>query len=150
VIAGYHDDPAATRKAFRGGWFRTGDLVRALPDGQLVYCGREDHMMIMNGVNIHPAEIERTLCEHPAVADAAAVPLRHPVHQEVPVCAVVLRPGIPVTDRELLAFAERRLGFRGPRGIVVLDEIPRNAQGKLQRDRIIEAVASRANMTGCA
>ena len=150
VIEGYHDDPVATQKAFRDGWFRTGDLVRALPDGQLVYCGRADHMMIMNGINIHPAEIERTLCEHPAVADAAAVPLRHPVHQEIPVCAVVLRPGIPVTDSELMAFASQRLGFRGPRGIVPLNEIPRNAQGKLQRDRVIEAVARRANITGCA
>ncbi|MEN9315378.1 MAG: hypothetical protein RIS35_1771, partial [Pseudomonadota bacterium] len=143
VIEGYLDDPEATRRAFRQGWFRTGDLVRRLGDGQLVYCGRADHMMIMNGINIHPAEIERAMHEHPAVLDAAAVPLRHPVHQDIPACVVALRPGARVTEAALIEFGARRLGIRRPRIVVVLDRIPRNAQGKLERAQAIEAMRAR-------
>ena len=143
MIDGYLDDPESTRAAFRDGWFRTGDLVRMAPDGQLVYCGRSDQMMIMNGINIYPAEIERALCEHPAVADAAVFKVAHPVHQDLPCAVVALYPGSILSEDALMDFAQRRLGVRRPRVIVMLHAVPRNPQGKLIRARAMEAIFER-------
>lgn len=140
LIDGYLDDPAANDKAFRNGWFDTGDLGRIDADGELIYCGRADHMMIMNGINIYPEEIERVVRQHPAVADAAAVPLRSRVHQDLPVCAVALRPGQAPDRRQLLRYAQDRLGAAGPQQIFVLDRIPRNEQGKLNRTELLERI----------
>ncbi|WP_374340850.1 class I adenylate-forming enzyme family protein [Azonexus sp.] len=140
LIDGYRDDPAATGEAFRNGWFHTGDLGRIDADGELIYCGRADQMMIMNGINIYPEEIERVALQHPAVADAAALPLRSPIHQDVPVCAVALHPGRPADDHDLFRFVQDRLGFKGPKKIFFLDRIPRNEQGKLNRAALVAQI----------
>lgn len=133
MVGQYLDDAAASAQAFRGGWFMPGDLGRFAPNGHLVFRGRADHMMIMNGINIYPAEIEQAVSLHPAVRDTAVMPLRSPLHQDVPVCAVVLQDGARVAEGELLAFARQRLGAHGPKHLVMLDRIPRNEQGKLVR-----------------
>ncbi|MDO8958203.1 MAG: AMP-binding protein [Rhodocyclaceae bacterium] len=130
MIARYLDDEAASARAFRNGWFMPGDLGRFAPNGHLVFCGRADHMMIMNGINIYPAEIERAVSRHPAVLDVAAIPLRSAMHQDLPACAVVLREQAQVTKQALLDFAFRHLGSHGPKQLVVLERIPRNEQGK--------------------
>ena len=118
---------------FQDGWFYPRDLGRLTEDGQLVHLGRADQMMIMNGVNIFPAEIEQVLGRHPDVRDMAAFPLIHAVSQEIPVCAVTLAEGSQVSRTELLKFAENLLGNRGPAFVAVLAKIPRNAQGKVIR-----------------
>lgn len=143
MIGGYLDDEKATQLAFKDGWFMPGDLGKFTPDGHLIYCGRADHMMIMNGINIYPAEIERIITRHPAVCDAAAIPLRSTVHQHIPVCAVVLQNAPHVTENELLSFALQRLGSHGPKRIVVLEHIPRNEQGKLIRPQLTHDIASK-------
>jgi acyl-coenzyme A synthetase/AMP-(fatty) acid ligase/D-alanine-D-alanine ligase-like ATP-grasp enzyme len=143
MIDRYLDDEQATQLAFKDGWFMPGDLGKFTPDGCLVYCGRADHMMIMNGINIYPAEIERVITGHPAVRDAAAVPLRSTVHQDIPVCAVVLRNAPHATENELLDFTRQRLGSHGPRRIVVLEHIPRNEQGKLIRPQLMHDIAGK-------
>lgn len=142
MIDGYLGDEAATRQAFRDGWFHPGDLARFTRDGHLIYCGRADHMMIMNGINIYPAEIERVVSSHPAVSDVAVIPLRSTVHQHIPVCAVALRPGALVAPEELQAYARQRLGTSAPAKVVMLERIPRNAQGKLIRPALAEALAA--------
>jgi cyanophycin synthetase len=131
VIAGYWREDAAASGAFRDGWFHPGDRARIAPDGQVIHLGRADRMMIFDGINIDPAEIERALAAHPAVREAAVVALRSRVHQDVPICAVVLQDGGGASEAELLAHARARLGRRGPARVVVLPEIPRNAAGKL-------------------
>lgn len=96
-------------------------------------------MMIRDGINIYPAEIEQALSQHDAVEDAAAFPLQHPVHQDLPVCAVALSGGNHggvVKERALKQFASERLGERAPARIVILDRIPRNQQGKIRRDEL--------------
>jgi acyl-coenzyme A synthetase/AMP-(fatty) acid ligase len=145
-IEGYLDDAEETRRAFIDGWFQPGDLGRFTADGQLVFLGRADQMMIFNGVNIHPVEIEQCVAAHPAVRDAAALPILHPVHQDIPGCAVSLHAGMPTTEAELLRHARERMGFRGPKRIYVLDEIPRTPFGKLDRAELKRriAVAERA------
>lgn len=143
MIDGYLDDEPATAAAFRNGWFYPGDLGRLTPDGQLIHLGRSDDMMIVNGINIYPAEIEQVLMAHPAVWEAAAMPLKHAVHQDVPVCAVSLVEGKSVDERALLAFAHERLGAYALHQVVVLDAIPRNDRGKPDRQKLKAAIGLR-------
>jgi acyl-coenzyme A synthetase/AMP-(fatty) acid ligase len=141
MISGYQDDDEATQRSFRDGWFYPGDLGKFTPDGELIHMGRADHMMIMNGINIYPAEIERLITTHPNVTDAAAMPLNSPIHQNIPVCAVVLQEGSAITEQELLDFTYQRLGGRGPKRVIVLQSIPRTEQGKLIRAQLAQEIA---------
>lgn len=129
AVDSYFDDAEATMKAFRGGWFYPGDLGALTEDEQLIFKGRADDMMLFDGINIYPAEIEAVLAAHEAVGEAAVFPLGSEIHQDVPVAAVTLRA--PVTEAELLAFCRGRLGARAPRRIVVVSAFPRNPNGKI-------------------
>lgn len=136
MVDGYYNDSKATDAAFRDGWFYPGDLGRFSENGELIYCGRSDHMMIMNGINIYPAEIEAIMITHPDIIDAAAMPIKHTIHQDIPVCALVLREGSIFTSKELLTYGYARLGARSPKEILIIDQIPRNTNGKLIRDEL--------------
>ena len=142
MFGGYLNDPESTRSCLIDGWFFPGDLGKMTPDGQLIHCGRADQMMIFNGINIYPAEIEQCVTRHPAVTDAAAFPLSSPVHQDVPVCAVVLLEGSTITEEHLLAYLQQRLGFRSPRRLIRLKAIPRNEQGKVIRHELMARVSA--------
>lgn len=98
-----------------------------------VHQGREDDMMIMNGVNIYPAELEQTLSEHPAIAAVIVRPMRHDILDAVPVAFVQLMPGSQISEREVLHFCQVRLGARAARHVIILDRIPRNESGKPDR-----------------
>ncbi|MCK9564103.1 MAG: long-chain fatty acid--CoA ligase, partial [Bacteroidales bacterium] len=140
-IDGYLGDDEATLLAFRDGWFHPGDLGRMTGDGQLVHMGRADDLMIMNGINIYPAEIERTMMAHPAVSDVVALPFAHPVHQDIPVCAVVPAADADIAEPLLLAWIRERLGAQSPHRVFILDAIPRNDQGKPVRADILGLIA---------
>lgn len=142
MITAYHQDARASGKAFRDGWFYPGDLVRFDNNGQLIHLGRADSLMIMNGVNIYPAEIETVICGHPAVCDAAAMPVRSDRHQDIPVCAVQIAAGMVVSERELGEYCVERLGFRAPKRIVRVERIPRTEQGKLIRAELGQMLAA--------
>jgi len=133
MINGYLNDNEATYKAFKNGWFYPGDLGKFTQDGELIYCGRSDHMMIMNGINIYPAQIENVITSHEAIKDAASMPIKHPIYQDIPICAVVLKKDIQISKKELMDYCIERLGFLSPKEIVFLDVIPRNEQGKIIR-----------------
>ncbi|MCF7976807.1 MAG: AMP-binding protein [Chromatiaceae bacterium] len=135
-IQGYLNDPKATARVFRGGWIYPGDLGRLTDNGQLIHLGRTDDLMIMNGINIYPAEIEETLLRHPAVRDVVAMPLIHPVHQDIPMAVVSLQAGAQTQGHELLRFVQTQIGRFALHRVVVIDEVPRNEQGKLLRDEI--------------
>lgn len=137
---GYLDDPYLTALRFRDGWFWTGDIGLVGADGTLVVAGRRDDMMILNGINIFPAEIEETLERHGEVRAAAAAAIHSETHGDIPVAIVELRVGSPTTVAELLAFARQHLALRAPRRIAIVEEIPRNSQGKVQRHKVLEAV----------
>lgn len=140
-IDGYLEDSDTER--FRDGWFYPGDLAKWAPCGQMVLMGRADEMMIMNGVNIYPSEIELALGEHPDVRDVAAFPLRHQVAQEVPVCVVSLHEGASVSRAGLLDFARARLGSKAPVFLALTEILPRNLQGKPVRAEL-QALIGRA------
>ena len=133
-IEGYLDGSSADR--FDDGWFYPRDLGKWSENGQLIHMGRADQMMILDGINIYPAEIESILGNHPSVRDIAAFPLKDKIRQDVPVCAVSLKKDAQADSRELLTYAQERLGLRTPRHILIVDELPRNEQGKLIRAEI--------------
>ncbi|MBL0076971.1 MAG: acyl--CoA ligase [Rhodocyclaceae bacterium] len=143
IIDHYQNDTAANERAFKNGWFMPGDVGKFTSDGQLIFMGRSDQMMIMDGINIYPAEIESTIARHPAVCDQVALPLHSPLHQDIPVCAVALYPKVKVTEKELLEFAFQRLGSRYPRRIIILEKLPRTENGKLLLQQLTHAVAEK-------
>lgn len=112
MAARYLDDPEATSAAFRDGWFHPKDLGRLGAGGLLDHCGRADDLMIVNGINVYPAEVERALASVPGVAQAVAVPVRHPVHQDIPVGVVTLETGSGLDEPTLLG----RARTAGPEG----------------------------------
>jgi len=136
LFSGYVGEPEETARALRNGWFYPGDVARLDPDGHLILLGRADQMMIFDGLNIHPAEIENVVSTHPAVTDVAVMPFKHESHQDVPICAVAIAPGVEITEAELKRFAWERLAERTPVRILILDTIPRNENGKVVRTEL--------------
>jgi acyl-coenzyme A synthetase/AMP-(fatty) acid ligase len=133
VIPAYDGDPQESARSFRDGGFWPGDLACWTDDGQLLHHGRADDMMICDGINIYPEELESVLLGHPEVRDAVAFAIDSPAHHHVPACAVVLRPGSRVGAPELVAFAAERIGSRAPRVVLVRAALPRTANGKPMR-----------------
>jgi fatty-acyl-CoA synthase len=133
VMLGYYQDEIATRKAIPDGWFRTGDLGVMHPDGYVEIKDRAKDIIVSGGENIASIEVERTLCAHPAVMDAAVVAGPDPKWGEVPVAFVTLKAGAAATEDELVAWARERIAhFKAPKR-VVFGELPRNATGKMQK-----------------
>lgn len=136
----YVDDPEATARHFRHGWFYPGDLGSLSSDGSLTLMGRSDDMMIFDGINIAPAEIENALQEHPDVLEAAAFPLRSRESYQVPAAAVVTRQAIDLV--ELMRFARKRLGNRSPVHIFAVNMLPRNQGGKVLKIELARTLES--------
>ena len=143
LVDGYLGDAQASRTSFQDGGFLPGDLGLLTREGQLVFYGRADHMLVMNGINIYPAEIEQLMAAHPAVADVAVVPVQHRVHQDIPVCALTLRAGATASEQALLEHASHRLGARGPYRVLIVEAIPRNPEGKLMRAELLRLIGAR-------
>jgi acyl-CoA synthetase (AMP-forming)/AMP-acid ligase II len=134
VTAGYVNNPTANADSFRDGWFRTGDLGRFDADGYLTIEGRLKEIINRGGEKISPREVDEALMAHPAVAQAIAFAMPHAKLGEDVAAAVVLREGAATDERALRDFLAGRLAdFKVPRRIILLDEIPKGATGKLQR-----------------
>jgi fatty-acyl-CoA synthase len=140
VMQGYYGDAEATAQAFTGGWFHSGDLVRADEDGLLTVVDRKKDMIVSGGENVYPAEVERVLLEHPAVADVAVIGVPHQHWVETPLAVVVLRDGAAAEERELIEHCRERLAsYKKPSAVVFADELPRNAAGKVLKRALREA-----------
>jgi acyl-CoA synthetase (AMP-forming)/AMP-acid ligase II len=134
VTAGYENNQAANAAAFTNGWFRTGDQGVMDATGYLRLTGRLKELINRGGEKISPLEVDEVLSDHPAVAQCLTFGMPHAKLGEEVAAAVVLRPGFTAKDTELRDFcAERLAGFKVPRKIVFLPEIPKGATGKLQR-----------------
>jgi acyl-CoA synthetase (AMP-forming)/AMP-acid ligase II len=141
VMQGYLDDPVATAEAIDDdGWLHTGDLGMFNEDGRLLIVGRKKDMFIVGGFNAYPAEIEGFLLEHPAVAQAAVIGVPDDRLGHVGKAFIVLkdvRQG-DVTAEDLTAWSRDRMaGFKVPRYVEFLDELPLNATGKVMKDQLI-------------
>ena len=135
VMKGYYNLPDETKSVFdEQGYFRTGDMGRFDDDGHLYITGRIKEMLIIGGENVFPREIEEVLDRHPAVKASGVVGKSDDVRGELPVAFVELKEGEEATPSELRSWCRENLaGYKVPREIRMVDELPRNPTGKVMR-----------------
>jgi len=133
-MAGYWEAPEATAEVVREGWLDSGDLARADADGYLWFFGRKKQVIVHDGSNISPYEVEGALVDHPAVDLAGAVGVHDEVHGENVRAYVTLRDGAArPSSADLILHCRERIGYKAPEEIVFLDEMPLNPTGKIDR-----------------
>ncbi|MFO0648904.1 MAG: acyl-CoA synthetase [Polyangiales bacterium] len=142
TMKGYLKNPSATRAAFAGGWFHTGDLGVVGPDGYVKIKDRSKDIIISGGENISSVEVEDALYRHPAVLVAAVVAKPDPRWGETPCAFIELKPGATVTAAEIIAHCRTLLaGFKIPRA-VEFGELPKTSTGKIQKFELRKRVGS--------
>jgi len=141
VLKGYWNNPEATAETFADGWVKTGDMAKIDSEGFCFIVDRKKDMLIRGGENIYCIEVEDVLYQHPAVMDAALVPIAHKILGEEPGAVVTLKPDAAVSEQELRAFvAERLAAFKVPAKIKFWpDMLPRNANGKIIKSELKKA-----------
>ncbi|MBO0733178.1 MAG: acyl-CoA synthetase [Methylocapsa sp.] len=133
VMKGYLKNPKATAEAFAGGWFHSGDLAVAEPDGYIKVKDRKKDIIISGGENVSSLEIEDALCRHPAIFAAAVVPQTDPLWGESPCAFVELRADMKANEEELIAHCRANLAhFKVPKTIL-FGPLPKTATGKIQK-----------------
>ena len=140
VFQGYWRMPEKTADEFTTDlWFKTGDVGRIDADGYVTIVGRSKDLVISGGYNVYPAEVEGILNEMPGVAESAVVGVPHPDFGEAVVAVVVPRPGATLDGTALVAALKGRIAnFKVPKQVFVVDELPRNAMGKVQKNLLRE------------
>lgn len=150
VLFGYHDNPEATDKALRAGWFHTGDLGRLDDRGLLYITGRESDMYISGGSNVYPREVEEVLLTHPGVLEVAVLGVPDPKWGEVGVAVVVRRPDTEeVTPEQLFAHLEGRCAkYRWPREFFFWESLPKSGYGKITKKDVRALLLARGESAG--
>jgi malonyl-CoA/methylmalonyl-CoA synthetase len=140
VFSGYWRMPERNREEFTAdGWFRTGDVGTLSPDGYLTIVGRSKDLIITGGYNVYPKEVELALDELPGVRESAVVGVPHPDFGEAVTAIVVPKPGAACDETQLIGALKGRLAnFKVPKRVYVVDELPRNAMGKVQKNVLRE------------
>ncbi len=134
VMKGYFQDPEATSKAIRNGWFFSGDAAVVHPDGYVEIRDRLKDVIISGGENISSVEVEGMLLRHPSIQEVAVVGLPHERWGEAPHAFVILREGSKTTEEEIIEFAREKMAhFKAPKGVTFLTELPKTATGKVQK-----------------
>lgn len=133
VMKGYFRNPEATRAAFEGGWFHSGDIAFQHPDGYIKIADRAKDIIISGGENVSSVEVEGVLMRHPAVSLAAVVAKPDDKWGEVPCACIEVKPGAQTSEADLIAFCRERLaGFKTPKRVVFM-ELPKTSTGKIQK-----------------
>ena len=136
-MRGYWGRPEATAEAIPHGWFLSGDMAKQDEDGYFFIVDRKKDLIIRGGYNVYPREVEETLYEHPAVAEAAVVGVPHDDLGEEVGAAVALKPGQEATEDELREFAKERLAaYKYPRHLWIVKELPKGPTGKILRREV--------------
>ncbi len=140
VFKGYWRMPEKTREEFTAdGWFKTGDVGKIDERGYVHIVGRSKDLIISGGYNVYPAEIEGYINEMPGVAESALVGVPHPDFGEVGIAVVIPKPGARIDAAEIVAGLKSRLAnFKIPKRCFVVDELPRNTMGKVQKNLLRE------------
>ena len=140
VMKGYFKNPVATREAFRGGWFHSGDLGVMHPDGYIELKDRAKDIIISGGENISSVEIENTLYRHPEVLETGVVAQPDERWGETPCAFVGLKEGSRVSEQDLIEFCRDHLaGFKIPK-TVIFQELPKTSTGKIRKNVLREQV----------
>lgn len=134
VVAGYWQKPEESAKAIRDGWLYTGDIAFMDEDGWFYVVDRKKDLIVASGFKVWPREVEDVLFKHPAVLEAAVVGVPDDYRGETVAAYVSLKPGASATPEEIQAFCKERLAaFKYPRTVEIIDEVPKNASGKVMR-----------------
>ncbi len=142
TMKGYLKNEAATAEAFAGGWFHSGDLAVLQPDGYIKIKDRSKDIIISGGENISSIEVEDVLYRHPAVMAAAVVAMPSEKWGETPCAFIELKPGVTLTEKEIIAHCKLHLaGFKAPRA-VVFDVLPKTSTGKIQKFELRQRAGS--------
>ncbi len=146
TMVGYFKDPERTAETMRDGWVHTGDIVRTDGDGNLFFYDRVKDMIKSGGMNVSSQEVERTLQQHPAVMMAAVVGVQDDYWSEAVTAFVVLQPGSqPVEPEELRDMCKAQLtGYKVPKAVYVVDDLPRDPQGKILKRELRKLAAAPA------
>lgn len=143
-MVGYWNRPDATAETIVDGWLDTGDVMRVDADGYLWFCGRKKQIIVHDGSNICPQEVEEAIADHPAVDAVGVIGIHDLVHGENVRAYVTLKPGAArPTSAELIAHARTRVGYKAPEEIDILDKMPLNASGKVDRVALKQLAESR-------
>jgi len=133
-MSGYWNDKAATEAAIRDGWLDTGDEMIADEDGYFWFRGRKKQIIVHDGSNICPQEVEDALLAHPAVEAAGVVGVHDLLHGENVRAYVTLKQDVPrPTSQEIIRMVRSQVGYDAPEEIIILEKIPLNATGKVDR-----------------
>ena len=133
-MVGYWNNPQATQETICDSWLNTGDVMKADKDSYLWFYGRKKQIIIHDGSNICPQEIEEVLLDHEVVDNAGVVGVHDPVHGENVRAYITLKEGARrPSSQELIQFARARVGYKAPEEIEFLAEMPLNATGKVDR-----------------
>jgi fatty-acyl-CoA synthase len=134
IFKEYWRNPTATGRALRDGWFHTGDIAYQRSDGAYVISDRKADRIISGGENVYPAELEAILDEHPEIIESAVIGMAEERWGEVPVAYVVTSKDSQLDSGHVKALFENRLArFKHPRRVMLLNELPRNAMGKIEK-----------------
>jgi fatty-acyl-CoA synthase len=145
VFAGYYDNPEANAKAFRDGWFRTGDLGHMDAEGFVYITGRASDMYISGGSNIYPREVEEKILTHPAIGEVAVLGVPDPFWGEVGVAVCVAREGAePVGEAEMAAFLSPKVPrYKMPKRFFFWEALPKSGYGKIPKRLVRDELEAR-------
>ncbi len=139
VMKEYWNRPEATKEAFLGGWFHSGDMARMDEEGDLYIVDRKKDMFISGGENVYPAEVENAIFEIPKVAEVAVIGVKDERWGEAGRAVVAVKPGATLSETEVLDFLKSRLAkYKVPKSVVFIDQLPRNAAGKVLKNTLRE------------
>jgi fatty-acyl-CoA synthase len=144
VFAGYYDNPDANAKAFRDGWFRTGDLGHMDEEGFVYITGRASDMYISGGSNIYPREVEEKILTHPGIGEVAVLGIPDPVWGEVGVAVCVPRDGASVTEAEMAGFLSPKVSrYKMPKRFFFWEALPKSGYGKIPKRLVRDELEAR-------
>jgi long-chain acyl-CoA synthetase len=132
ILSGYFKNPEATERAFRGGWFHTGDIGYCDAEGFYYIVDRKSDMIIRGGENIYPREIDEVLYKHPAIAAAATIGVPDQLYGEEVAAFVVLKDGVELEGDEVIEYCRQHLAdYKCPKSVRIVKDIPKGPTGKL-------------------
>ena len=145
LMSGYWNDPVATAEVLREGWCRTGDLATVDARGVYTIVDRKKEMIISGGYNVYPREVEDALYRHAAVAECAVIGVPDAMWGEAVLALIVTKPGSAIADDDLRAHCARELaGYKKPRTISIVAELPKTANGKIDKKALRDTYAKAA------
>jgi fatty-acyl-CoA synthase len=143
VFGGYWNQPEITAETIVDGWLHTGDLARRDKDGDYYIVGRLKDMIKSGGENIYPVEVEDVLHRHPAIAEAALIPVPHPKWGEVGRAIVVLKPGASLGGDKLQNWLRERIAhYKVPKSVLFVDTLPKTAANKVDKQDLVKDYGS--------